>query len=135
MTTDDLRNRYLRDRVLTASPAQRVVMLYDRLTLDLARAAGSEQPAEHVDHAVLVVTELLASLDVTAGGPSENLSAIYGYLVRELLAVRGGEPERLTGVAEIVENLAVAWREVAATSAAGPTMSGAGQLAAGAWVS
>jgi flagellar secretion chaperone FliS len=140
MATDDLRNRYLRDRVLTASPAQRVVMLYDRLTLDLARAAAApdqsgEQPSEHVDHAVQVVTELLASLDVTVGGPSENLSAIYGYLVRELLAVRGGEPERLAGVAEIVENLAVAWREVATTAASGPPMSAAGPLAAGAWVS
>jgi flagellar protein FliS len=109
MTADELRNRYLRDRVLTASPAQRVVMLYDRLTLDLARAAGpndgqpgDEQSSEHVDHAVQVVTELLASLDVTAGGPSENLSAIYGFLLRELLAIRLGEHDRLPGVVEIV---------------------------------
>jgi|1186.fasta_scaffold458034_2 flagellar protein FliS len=142
MTADELRNRYLRDRVLTASPAQRVVMLYDRLTLDLARAAsatdgqpGDGQPGEHLDHAVQVVTELLASLDVSAGGPSENLSSIYGYLLRELLAVRLGEPDRLPGVAEIVEDLAIAWREVAATAATARPATAAGTLAAGAWVS
>jgi len=137
MTTDELRNRYLRDRVLTASPAQRVVMLYDRLTLDLARAASAapEAASEHIDHALQVVTELLASLDVTVGGPSENLSAIYGYVLRELLAARGGEPERLTGVSEIVEELALAWREVASAPATGRVVSAAGPLAAGAWVS
>jgi flagellar protein FliS len=129
--TDDFRTRYLRDRVLTASPAQRVVMLYDRLSLDLTRAADPDGLAA-VDHAVQIVTELLASLDQGAGGPAENLAALYGYLIRELLAVRSGERERLTGAAEIVETLRSAWTAVAAGAA--PSAAPATPAAAGAWV-
>ena len=102
---DDARARFLRDRVLTASPAQRLVMLYDRLALDLARA--------DVDHAVQIVAELRTSLDVDAGGPADNLAAIYGYLIRELLAVRGGDQDRLPAVTRIVEGLRQAWTQAA----------------------
>ena len=127
--TSELRDRYLRDRVLTASPVQRVVMLYDRLSLDLARAADSEA-VEPVDHAVQIVAELLASLDQSAGGPAENLAALYGYLIRELLAVRGGGRDRLAGAARIVETLREAWTAVAAQGGVAP----ATPAAAGAWV-
>ena len=131
--TDELRARYLRDRVLTASPAQRVVMIYDRLSLDLARAA-ERGDIEPVDHAVQIVAELLASLDRSRGGPAENLASIYGYLIQELLAVRGGDRGRLAGVAGIVDTLRSAWTTVATeggVAAAVPTPAGA---AAGAWV-
>jgi flagellar protein FliS len=127
--TNEVRDRYLRDRVLTASPVQRVVMLYDRLSLDLARAAGSEA-VEPVDHAVQIVAELLASLDQSAGGPAENLAALYGYLIRELLAARGGDRSRLAGAAGIVETLRSAWTTVAVAD----VPSGAAPAAAGAWV-
>ncbi|MCU1659904.1 MAG: Flagellar protein FliS, partial [Pseudonocardiales bacterium] len=85
MAADDARARYLRDRVLTATPAQRVVMLYDRLALDLglastvaASAVGisavgtsavdtdRHAVAAHLSHALEVVAELHASLDLTA---------------------------------------------------------------------
>ena len=88
---DEARARYLRDRVLTATPAQRVVMLYDRLGLDLTQAVATEDAiaaGAHIGHASQVVAELLGSLDVTAGGPADNLAAIYGYLLRELTAIR-----------------------------------------------
>jgi len=115
--TSDLRARYLSDRVLTATPAQRVVMLYDRLQLDLARADGAIDPADrgdHLDHALLVVAELAGSLDVHAGGPAENLSALYGYLIGELVAARGGRTDRLPGARSIVESLREAWAVAAA---------------------
>jgi flagellar protein FliS len=135
MNADELRTRYLRERVLTASPAQRVVMLYDRLTLDLTRAAAASvaRPSEHIDHALQIVAELRASLNDAIGQPGENLAAIYGYVLRELIAVRGGDTARLAGVTEIVETLRYAWTKIAnqlASSAAD-----AAPLAAGAWVS
>jgi flagellar protein FliS len=97
MPGDEVRARYLRDRVMTATPAQRVVMLYDRLGLDLTRAG--EEPDEiaagkHVSHAMEIVAELRASLDITAGGPADNLAAIYAFLLRELVAVRTGQLAR-----------------------------------------
>jgi flagellar protein FliS len=131
MTNEDFRARYLRERVLTASPAQRVVMLYDRLSLDLARAGDDAvpDPVQHVDHAVSIVAELRSSLDVTAGGPADNLAALYTYLLRELLAVRGGERARLAGCVQIVETLRAAWTKVAAEQ-----LAAAVPAAAGAWV-
>jgi flagellar protein FliS len=101
------RARFLRDRVLTATPAQRVVMLYESLALDLSQAESAPDAA--LGHAMRVVAELQASLDVTAGGPAENLAAIYGYLLRELIAVRGGETERLPALARIVGDLHQSW--------------------------
>jgi flagellar secretion chaperone FliS len=138
MAADDVRARYLSDRVLTATPAQRVVMLYDRLGLDLALAQGAADAephvaADHLRHALEVVAELHSSLDVSAGGPAENLSSIYAYLLRELLAARGGESERLPAIAEIVTTLRAAWNAAAeqltntAPDVEAPT-------AAGAWV-
>lgn len=38
----DLRARYTNQRVMTATPGQRLVMLYDRLALDLRRAHGEQ---------------------------------------------------------------------------------------------
>jgi flagellar secretion chaperone FliS len=123
--TDDLRARFLRDRVLTATPAQRVVMLYDRLALDLARAANSAESTTDLDHALRIVTELRASLDTDAGGPADNLASLYAYMLRELLAIRGGERDGLPKVAAIVESLRQAWTQVAEQVSTAPTQTGA----------
>lgn len=136
MSADELRARYLRDKVMTASPAQRVVMLYDRLGLDLNRAASApaDQPAEagiHLGHAMQIVAELQSSLEVTAGGPADNLVAIYGYLLRELIAIRSGDPARLPAVIEMVAGLRQAWAAAAEQVVREPASLG---LAAGAWV-
>src|SRR6266567_808698 len=107
MVMHDVRTRYLRDRVLTATPAQRVVMLYDRLALDLnlaqtAAESDSLEAGQHLAHALAIVAELHASLDTTVGGPAANLSSIYAYLLGELLAARGGDVDRLPGARAIV---------------------------------
>ncbi len=149
MAADEVRTRYLRDRVLTASPAQRVVMLYDRLGLDLtlAQAAltdGSNAPdavpdaapdvvaaGAHLGHALQVVAELQASLDSSAGGPAANLASLYAFLVGEIIAIRGGAAERLPAVAEIVGTLRDAWAQAAQSLSSEARSVSA---AAGAWV-
>jgi flagellar protein FliS len=143
MALDELRARYLRDRVMTATPAQRVVMLYDRLALDLTLADSAADLATaggYLSHANQVIAELLSSLDVSAGGPAENLSSIYPYLLNELIAVRGGAPERLAGVRQIVTTLRDAWAQAAdlVATGAGPTASSGAAItprAVGGWVS
>jgi flagellar protein FliS len=95
-------NDFLRESVLSASPAQLVTMLYDRLLLDLARAedaqlSGSWAAASaNLLHAQDVVAELSSSLDVTAwkGGP--DLLAIYAYLTKQLIAANVGHDVALT---------------------------------------
>lgn len=133
MAEDEVRARYLRDRVMTATPAQRVVMLYDRLGLDLTLAEVAEDDCsarQRISHAMQVVAELRSSLDVTAGGPAENLASIYGFLLRVLIAAQAGDGDRLAEAAQIVSSLRDAWAQagerVGASAAAPP--------AAGRWV-
>jgi flagellar protein FliS len=114
---NDMRARFLRDKVLTATPAQRVVMLYDRLILDLVMAKGQDEPAAagaYLGHASQIVAELLGSLDVSAGGPAENLASIYPYLLGELTAVRMSfDVDRLVAVETLVTQLRDAWATIA----------------------
>ena len=133
MPVDDVRARYLRDRVMTATPAQRVVMLYDRLGLDLTLAQNCPDAASagaHLSHAQHVVAELRSSLDVTAGGPAENLAALYAYLLTELIEVRGGDTDRLPGVCSIVSTL----RDAFATAADQVAAEANAQSSPTAWV-
>ena len=119
---DEARNRYLRDRVMTASPAQRVVMIYDRLALDLRRAREAETglaAGEHLGHASGIVAELLTSLDLSAGGPADNLGQLYGFLINELTAIRvSDERVRLDPLIEMVTGLREAFSVAAASVAA-----------------
>jgi flagellar secretion chaperone FliS len=137
MPVDEVRARYLRDKVMTATPAQRIVMLYDRLGLDLNLAESAPDVAvsgTHLHHATEIVAELHASLDHTAGGPADNLSSIYAYLLQEILAVRGGATERLASARGIVSTLRGAWAQ-AADMVAATSVGQAVPRAAGAWVS
>ncbi|WP_375492570.1 flagellar export chaperone FliS [uncultured Jatrophihabitans sp.] len=117
----DARSRYLTDRVMTATPAQRVVMLYDRLALDIERSrecTDALTAGPYLGHAALIVAELLSSLDHAAGGPAEDLAAIYGFLLTELTAIRaGGELGRLVPVVGIVGDLRDAFAHAAAATA------------------
>jgi flagellar protein FliS len=134
MPTDEVRARYLRDRVLTASPAQRIVMLYDRLGLDLTLADNADEPAatrQHLGHAMQVVAELRASLDLSAGGPAENLASLYGFLLGELVAAQRGDTARLRPLQGIVASLREAWAQAEEQVTAPETPAGA---YAGNWV-
>lgn len=122
---DDFRNRYLQDRVLTASPTQRVVMLYDRLLLDLARARAAQDATNagpHLAHAALIVAELHDSLDHSVGGPVANLVDLYSYLLRELLTAQAGNEcaaDSLATIEQISTQLRDTWATVAQTQSAG----------------
>jgi flagellar protein FliS len=119
-----VRARYLSDGVTTASPQQLLVMLYDRLALDLERAedalVGKDREAAHVQlmHAQEIVLELRSSLQVEVweGGP--RLAALYGWLVGELIQANlKGDVRRVRDCRKIVEPLRDAWREAAASLA------------------
>jgi len=122
-----VRARYLSDRVATASPQQLLVMLYDRLALDLERSedalvAGDRQTAHNeLMHAQEIILELRASLnvDVWEGGP--RLAAIYAWLLGELIQANlKGDVRRVRDCRKIVEPLRDAWRAAAASLAGSP---------------
>ena len=119
-----LRARYLGDTVATASPQQLLVMLYDRLALDLERAetalvAGDRESANgQLQHAQEIVLELRSSLrvDVWEGGP--RLAALYGWLLTELMQANvKGDRNRVRSCLSVVEPLRDAWRQAAASLA------------------
>jgi flagellar secretion chaperone FliS len=122
MTTPNpaMRERYLADSIATASPAKLLVMLYDRLVLDLSRAeealaAGDRAAAsEQITHAQEIVLELRATLDTDAweGGP--GLASLYGFVLTELIGGNvNADAGRVAGCRALVEPLRDAWREAA----------------------
>jgi flagellar protein FliS len=124
MTSPHLRNRYLQDSIATASPARLLVMLYDRLVLDLVqgeealRAGDRDTASERINHAQEIILELRATLDVDAweGGP--GLAALYGFLLTELIQANiKRDADKAASCRGIVEPLRDAWREAAAAMA------------------
>jgi flagellar protein FliS len=127
MSTASLRARYMGDTVTTASPQRLLVMLYDRLALDLERAEraltdGDRAGAnEQLQHAQEIVLELQASLrvEIWDGGP--RLAALYTWLLTELIRANVKGSARVVGdCRKIVEPLRDAWREAAASLASSP---------------
>jgi flagellar protein FliS len=124
MSATPLRSRYLGDAVSTASPQQLLVMLYDRLALDLERgraalvAKDHPEANEQLQHAQAIVLELLSSLQVDAweGGP--RLAALYQWLHTELLTANlRKDANRVSSCLQVVEPLRDAWRQAAASLA------------------
>jgi flagellar protein FliS len=124
MSAAALRARYLGDAVATASPQQLLVMLYDRLALDLERGqaalmAGDRTVAnEQIQHAQEIVIELRSSLqvDVWEGGP--RLAALYSWLISELITANvKADVNRVSSCRQVVEPLRDAWRQAAASLA------------------
>lgn len=105
---------------MTASPAQLVTMLYDRLVLDLQRAEGAAVAGDaatctdNVGHAQEIIMELRASLDTTKWNGGPGLSELYSFLLRELIAANVAKDAKRIGTCrEIIEPLRDAWHQAA----------------------
>lgn len=116
-----VRARYVDDTVATASPAKLLTMLYDRLVLDLTRAEAEQRSGNrgaagpHLTHAQDIVSELAATLDVTAWDGAQQLLSIYTFLLTELIGANvSGDADRTAGCRELVAPLADAWHQAAA---------------------
>ncbi|GAB7049798.1 flagellar export chaperone FliS [Catenuloplanes indicus] len=125
MTSPALRNRYLNDSINTASPGRLLVMLYDRLVLDVAQGeeallAGDRTTAsDRLQHAQEIIIELRSTLDMSVWSGAAGLAALYAYWLAELIGANvGGDAERARLVREQIEPVRDAWREAAAQPAA-----------------
>lgn len=113
--------RYLAEAVETASPATRLVMLYDRLLLDLTRGENACREGNVVDahtnlvHAQQIVGVLADTLDLSVWSGAQNLYDLYEYLYRELIAANlTKDAAKVANCTEVVRPLAAAWHEAAA---------------------
>ncbi|SFL23214.1 flagellar export chaperone FliS [Geodermatophilus ruber] len=127
MSAASLRARYLGDSVATASPQQLLVMLYDRLALDLERAqvalgeGNRQEAAAQLQHAQEIVFELRESLQVDAWDGGPRLAALYTWLIGELIQANiKADRNRVASCLQVVEPLRDAWRQAAASLAATP---------------
>lgn len=119
-----MRARYLTDSVNTASPAKLLVMLYDRLLVDLAQAETTlangdrEAAAAHLLHAQDIIIELRTSLRMDVWDGAVNLAKIYGFLLGELISANiKADVTKVADCRAIIEPLVSAWREAALAAA------------------
>lgn len=112
------RDRYLAERVETASPQQLIKMLLDRAVaeLELAQAdlqAGNRPAATpHLRRAQDIVGELRCSLDLDVGPLATNLDQLYGFAFSQLVeASLDGKAGRVTDVVSLLEPVRDAWNQ------------------------
>jgi flagellar protein FliS len=118
--TAQARSRYTAAAVETASPARLLVMLYDRLVLDLVNAESyaAEQDFQRMSgelqHAQDIVLELRTSLDVDAWDGAAGLAALYTWIFSELVSANvQRDPVKIKSCRDLVEPLRDAWRQAA----------------------
>ncbi|MEV6344520.1 flagellar export chaperone FliS [Actinoplanes sp. NPDC051851] len=118
------RDRYLQDSINTASPAKLLIMLYDRMILDLGQGEEALRNGEReiandkINHAQEIVIELRTTLDVDAWEGAPGLASLYGFVLTELIGANiARDADRVAGIRKLLEPLRDAWRS-AATAAA-----------------
>jgi len=111
---------YREAAVLTASPVQLVVMLYDGVERFLRQAevvmgeGVIVQAYDRMQKAEAIIDELLATLDKSAGQVAERLEAIYVFCKRLLIEARVEKnPAKLAKVRSLLAPLRESWNELA----------------------
>lgn len=116
--------RYREAEVLSASPAQLVVIVYEHLLVNLRRArlqaadVDGGPRSDSLERARAALTELLVTLDHEKGGElATRLSSIYSFMLGELviLGVKPSVP-RLDAIIALAGELHEAFTHVAITS-------------------
>ena len=122
--TADARSAYMNATVSTAGPAQLLVMLCERLVLDVQRGldalrAGSlDDTNRHLVHAQEIVVELRSSLRVDSWDGARALASLYDYVHLNLVKANVGKDVALTEhTLSLVTDLCGTWREAALQSA------------------
>ncbi|WP_144872747.1 flagellar export chaperone FliS [Microbacterium sp. 1.5R] len=126
---DRAKQQYLEQQVASASPERLLVLLYDRLLVDIDRAAAAQDAADmvaagtHLTHAQWIVSELGETLTDAWDG-SAQLRALYTYLTGRLIAANLSHDAAATAECrDIVAPLRDAWREAAEALTTAPAMS------------
>lgn len=129
-------NAYQREAVMSASPARLLVMLFDRLLLDLARAETAQQSEswevarENLLHAQEIIGELTGSLNMDTWDGAQNLLGIYNYTGTALMNANIYRNVELTRECiTILEPLRQSWHDAAAQPLASAPISHLGTLA------
>jgi len=120
----NVRSAYMNAAVTTANPQRLLVMLYDRLLLDVQRGLAAQRAQDfaaahpHLIHAQDILVELRSTLRVEAweGGPA--LAALYDWLQVQLVRANVQRDAGITAEClPVVESLVQTWHEAAGLAA------------------
>ena len=113
-------NAYRESAVLTASPEQLVVMLYDGANRFLTQSAVAMRDGrvalagEKLRRAEAIIDELLATLDMSVGEIAERLQALYVFFKEHLTSARlEQDASKVEDVARFMGELRSAWAGIA----------------------
>lgn len=125
---------YRTNAILTASPGQLVLMLYDGVLKCLALAQEAfKQPEddprriEQINHQLIkaqaIITELQSGLNMEVGGDfAKTMQRLYDYHNRRLLEANlRKQVEPVIEVERLVRELRDAWAQMLAQQDSGPT--------------
>ena len=106
-----------------ATPPELLVMLYDRLVLDVQRGLEAQRDGNNVQtidqltHALTIVAELRRNVDLQAIKGGYDLAALYEFLNRRLVMASIGNDTAITDEClELVTDLCQTWRRLAETT-------------------
>jgi len=119
---------YRTREVQTATPGRLVVLVYDHIIAQLARASLSQQAGKIEERVTALAKaraglfELMATIDVERGGDvAKNLKGLYGFFLVELQEfARKPEVGRLARVSGMVTELRDAFATIASDAARVP---------------
>ena len=115
---------YKEQSILTATPGQLVVMLYDGCLRFLHQAAFAMRDGDmavsgnRLSRAEAIIDELLTTLDIEQGGAiASRLQGIYVFCNRQPIEARvQRDPALIEKVAELLGELRESWAQAAATA-------------------
>ncbi len=120
----NVKSAYVDNSVATASPERLLVMLCDRLVLDVQRGLEAQRagnlPESHnqLVHAQEIVTHLRSTLRVEAWDGGPGLASVYDWLHNQLIRANVSKDPAVTeGCLSIVTDLADTWRTAALQAA------------------
>jgi flagellar protein FliS len=115
---NEFADRYLVEKVRTASPAELIGMLYDAgvVAMQAGQAAAEARNVadahRHLVRAQSIVVELRCSLDPSAGEMADNLDALYEFVGRKLVEANVRKnPALVAQCLTVFTPLRDAWRE------------------------
>ena len=133
---------YRHNQVMTASPMELVLILYDaciRALQDAEEAFAVDAPesVERISRSLLraqnVITELMVSLDMEKGGEvAGNLYRLYDFMIDQLMEANvKKQVEPVRAVREMMSELQGSWKEIAEKNPGGVPGGGEGASRAG----